>query len=155
MKILNIIFYVFLFLLLLIIPNIGHSECDKETISSKLDDIIYVVYCEDRSNTKASLLVLSTIYNRANSYEIDDLHNEISKKNQYYCYTIKQKNNKINIKEYQKVSNLVCDFIYNKRRPITKAKYFYNYKTVINKKTLDFFHTLKVVLVHGSHVYLM
>lgn len=146
------ILYFMVSLLFGLFPTIANAKCLTNTIlEEKLNDIVFVVYCEDRTDITAMSLVMSTIYNRANSYDVNLLHKEIVKKNQYYCYGMKSTVKKINQKEYKNVYNLVCDFITNERSPITKAKYFYNHNLVRPK----FINRLTIVQIYGSHTYLI
>lgn len=142
----------FLSVLCMFIPSLTSASCFNDIkMERKLNDIVFVVYCEDRTDIYASGLVMSTIYNRAESYDVSLLHDEVSKKNQYYCFNMKSKSKKIYKEKYSEVYDMVCDFITNERSPTTQAKYFYNYKLV----RPTFARTRKVVLTYGSHVYLI
>ena len=146
-------FFYFVFsIVTALLPSLSEAKCYTDTmLMTKLHDIVFVVYCEDRTDETAMKLVMSTIYNRAQSHDVNLLHNEVSKKNQYYCFNMKAKTKKINQAEYEKVEAVVCDFITNERSPISRAKYFYNHKLV----NPSFIKTLTVVRVYGSHTYLM
>lgn len=135
-----------------LIPTLADAKCYTETkLEAKLNDIVFVVYCEDRTDETAMMLVLSTIYNRAESHDINLLHNEVSKKNQYYCFNMKAKGKKVEKVAYDQTYDLVCDFIQQERSPITRARYFYNHKLV----RPTFARSKKIVQTYGSHVYLM
>lgn len=146
------IVYVIFSILVAIITGLAEAKCYTDIkLESKLNDLVFVVYCEDRMDETAMMLVLSTVYNRAQSHDIGLLHNEISKKNQYYCFNMKSSNKKIEKVAYAKAYDLVCDFIKNKRNPSTRALYFYNHKLV----QPSFARTKTIVQVYGSHTYLM
>jgi hypothetical protein len=146
------IIYFITSLMLGLFPALTSAKCfTNEILEAKFNDVVFVVYCEDRSDTKAVMLVMSTIYNRAGSHDVNLLQAEVSKKNQYYCFNMKSKNKNISLKEYTNVYNTVCDFVTNERSPITRAKYFYNYKLV----SPSFVKTLTPLLTHGSHIYLI
>lgn len=146
------IIYIVTSIMLALFPALTSAKCFTEKfLEKKLNDVVFVVYCEDRTDVKSMLLVMSTIYNRANSHDVKDLHTEVSKKNQYYCFNMKSTTKKINEKEYEKVYNTVCDFITKERSPITRAKYFYNYRLV----KPSFVKTLTPLLTYGAHVYLL
>lgn len=127
-----------------------HTFSVEEMI--KLEDIAFVVFCEDNTSMKASKLVLSTIYNRAKSHDIDSLHKEITRKNQYSCINMKRTRIKREPDSFKKIYDMVVRFIENKQRPLTNAKYFINHNLVdVNKFSND---KLKVVMVYGAHTYL-
>lgn len=129
-------------------PLVGHSK----TAEQKIQDIAWVVFCEDATTERASRLVMSTIYNRAKSHSVSALHKAVSAKRQYYCYQIRPTARQLKSAKFAKVKNMVRDFIQHQRRPITKAKYFYNHRLVKRSKLGKM--RLTVAEVHGSHTYL-
>jgi len=144
--------YAIFSILVALIPGLAEAKCYTDTkLESKLNDLVFVVYCEDRTDETAMLLVLSTVYNRAQSHDIGLLHNEVSKKNQYYCFNMKSGGKKIDKATYTEAYDLVCDFVTNERSPSTRARYFYNHKLV----RPSFVRTKTVIQVYGSHTYLM
>ena len=144
--------YAIFTLIVSLFPAFAGAKCYVDAkMEAKLQDLVFVVYCEDRSDETAKLLVLSTVYNRAQSHDINSLHVEISKKNQYYCFNMKKNAKKLEQPAYDKTYDLVCDFITNERSPITRARYFYNHKLV----RPTFARSKTVVQVYGSHTYLM
>ena len=148
----NKIAYAIFTLIIGLFPVLAGAKCYVDAkMEAKLHDLVFVVYCEDRSDETAKLLVLSTVYNRAQSHDINSLHAEVSKKNQYYCFNMKKNVKKIEQPAYDKTYDLVCDFLINERSPITRARYFYNHKLV----KPSFVRTLQVVRVYGSHTYLL
>ena len=143
--------YVIFSFILGLFPTLAGAKCFTEAkLESKFNDLVFVVYCEDRTDETAMMLVLSTVYNRAQSHDINLLHNEVAKKNQYYCFNMKSKV-KIHASTFNKTYELVCDFIQKERSPITQALYFYNHKLV----RPSFARSKKIVQVYGSHTYLM
>lgn len=131
--------------------NTAYSHEEKNKIKrNKFNDVAFVIYCEDRTNTKAMKMVLSTIYNRAKSYDINKLHKEVSKRNQYYCYNLINNGKKIETKKMNQVRKLLHNFIMYKGKPITNAVFFYNHKQVRPK----FARRLKIIEVYGAHTYL-
>ena len=148
----NKIAYAIFSILIALIPSLAEAKCYTDArLEKKLNDLVFVVYCEDRTDETAMMLVLSTIYNRAQSHDVGLLHSEVSKKNQYYCFNMKKNAKKIEQPAYDKTYDLVCDFITNERSPITRARYFYNHKLV----KPSFVRTLQVVRVYGAHTYLL
>ncbi len=148
----NKIAYAIFSILIALIPSLAEAKCYTDArLEKKLNDLVFVVYCEDRTDETAMMLVLSTIYNRAQSHDVGLLHSEVSKKNQYYCFNMKSSNKKIESKSYSQAYDLVCDFISEERSPSTRARYFYNHKLV----RPSFVRTKTVVQVYGSHTYLM
>ena len=144
--------YAIFTLIIGLFPVLAGAKCYVDAkMEAKLHDLVFVVYCEDRSDEPAKLLVLSTVYNRAQSHDVGLLHTEVSKKNQYYCFNMKSSNKKIESKSYSQAYDLVCDFISEERSPSTRARYFYNHKLV----RPSFVRTKTVVQVYGSHTYLM
>lgn len=144
--------YVVFSLFVCLFPSFAGAVCFTEAkLESKLNDLVFVVYCEDRTDETAMRLVLSTVYNRAQSHDINLLQKEVSKKNQYYCFNMKAKGSKIDMVKYNQTYDLVCDFVLNERSPSTRARYFYNHKLV----RPSFIRTLTKVEVYGSHTYLM
>lgn len=144
--------YIILAYIATFVPAVSSAQCftDKH-YERQINDIAFVVYCEDRSDDTAVRLVMSTIYNRAQSYDVQLLHNEIAKKNQYYCYNMKSSTRKIDSQRFSDVKEIVCDFIINERSPITIARYFYSHKLIRPK----FATRLTKILVYGSHTYLV
>lgn len=143
--------YAIFTLIVSLLPVFTEAKCYADAeLEAKFNDLVFVVYCEDRSDDTAKLLVLSTVYNRAQSHDITLLYKEISKKNQYYCFNMKSKSKKLEQSSYEKTYDLVCDFLKFEKSPITKASYFYNHKLV----RPSFVRTLKIVRVYGSHTYL-
>lgn len=137
--------------LIILLSGFSEAKCRLNSkLKQKFNDIVFVVYCEDRMDETAMMLVLSTIYNRAQSHEINLLHSEIAKKNQYCCFNMRKSVKKIEPVAYNKAYNLVCDFIKNKRKPITQARYFYNHKLV----RPSYARAKTVVKIYGSHTYL-
>ena len=123
--------YVVFSLFVSLFPTFAGAVCFTEAkMESKLNDLVFVVYCEDRTDETAMMLVLSTVYNRAQSHDINLLQSEVSKKNQYYCFNMKPKIKKIDKVSYNQTYDLVCDFIQQERSPITRARYFFNHKLV-------------------------
>lgn len=144
--------YVVFSLFVSLFPTFAGAVCFTEAkMESKLNDLVFVVYCEDRTDETAMMLVLSTVYNRAQSHDINLLQSEVSKKNQYYCFNMKSKIKKIDKVSYNQTYDLVCDFIQQERSPITRARYFFNHKLV----RPSFARSKKVVQVYGAHTYLM
>lgn len=144
--------YVIFTLIVSLLPGLADAKCYADArLEAKLHDLVFVVYCEDRTDETAKMLVLSTVYNRAQSHDLTLLHNEVSKKNQYYCFNMKSKSKKLEQPAYDKTYDLVCDFLQFERSPITRARYFYNHKLV----KPSFVRTLQVVRVYGAHTYLL
>lgn len=144
--------YAIFTLIISLFPVLAGAKCYVEAnLEAKLHDIVFVVYCEDRTDETAKLLVLSTVYNRAKSHDVSLLHNEVGKKNQYYCFNMKANAKKLEQPAYDKTYDLVCDFIKHERSPITRARYFYNHKLV----QPSFVRNLQVVKIYGSHTYLL
>lgn len=127
-------------------------QAHAKSPEQKLKDIAWVVYCEDHTDEKASMLVMSTIYNRAESHNVHKLHTEIVKKRQYYCHRIKPTAKKLNSEKYKAVNIMVRDFIEEQQPPTTKARFFYNHKLVSRSRLGNM--RLRVAEVHGSHTYL-
>lgn len=144
--------YAIFSLLVALVPSLAEAKCYTDAkLEKKLNDLVFVVYCEDRTDETAMMLVLSTIYNRAQSHDVGLLHSEVAKKNQYYCFTMKSGAKKIDNVKYSEAYDLVCDFINEERSPSTRARYFYNHKLV----RPSFVRSKTVVQVYGSHTYLM
>lgn len=148
----NKIAYAIFSLLVALFPSLAEARCYTDAkLEQKFNDLVFVVYCEDRTDETAMMLVLSTIYNRAQSHDVGLLHSEVAKKNQYYCFNMKKGAKKIDSVAYDQTYDLVCDFIINERDPVTRARYFYNHKLV----RPTFARTKTIVQVYGSHTYLM
>lgn len=148
----NKILYTIFSIIVAIIPSLAEAKCYTDArLESKLNDLAFVVYCEDKTDETAMMLVMSTIYNRAQSHDVGLLHAEVAKKNQYYCFTMKSGFKNIHKVKYSEAYELVCDFITNERSPSTRARYFYNHKLV----RPTFARSKTVVQVYGSHTYLM
>ncbi len=144
--------YAIFSLLVALIPSLAEAKCYTDAkLEKKLNDLVFVVYCEDRTDETAMMLVLSTIYNRAQSHDVGLLHSEVAKKNQYYCFTMKSGVKKIDNVKYSEAYDLVCDFINEERSPTTRARYFYNHKLV----RPSFVRSKTFVQVYGSHTYMM
>lgn len=120
--------------------------------ADKLSAVAWVVYCEDHTDMRAAKLVLSTVYNRAKSHDIDKLYKAVSAKGQYHCHRIKPKAKALNSKKYREIHQLVTDFTQGRKPPITNAMYFYNHK-LVPRSALGKMR-LTVAQVHGSHTYL-
>ena len=134
------------------IERVVQLEHVTATEKKQLDDIVFVVFCEDNTNLERAKLVLSTIYNRAKSHEIKNLHREVSRKRQYSCFTMKRIPKKLDNQRYRDIYQMVKDFVRLEQRPTTSAKFFYNHKLV--PRTALGKMRLKVVTVSGSHTYL-
>lgn len=148
----NKILYAIFSIIVAFIPSLAEAKCYTDAkLESKLNDLAFVVYCEDKTDETAMMLVMSTIYNRAQSHDVGLLHAEVAKKNQYYCFTMKKGVKKVDNVKYSEAYDLVCDFVMNERSPVTRARYFYNHKLV----RPTFARTKTVVQVYGSHTYLM
>lgn len=148
----NKILYAIFSIIVAVIPSLAEAKCYTDAkLESKLNDLVFVVYCEDKTDETAMLLVMSTIYNRAQSHDVSLLHAEVTKKNQYYCFNMKSGMKKIYKTKYEEAYDLVCDFITSERSPTTRARYFYNHKLV----RPTFARTKSVVQVYGAHTYLM
>lgn len=148
----NKILYAIFSIIVAIIPSLAEAKCYTDAkLESKLNDLAFVVYCEDKTDETAMMLVMSTIYNRAQSHDVGLLHAEVAKKSQYYCFTMKKGAKKVDNVKYSEAYDLVCDFVMNERSPVTRARYFYNHKLV----RPTFARTKTVVQVYGSHTYLM
>lgn len=144
--------YAIFSLLVALVPSLAEAKCYTDAkLEKKLNDLVFVVYCEDRTDETAMMLVLSTIYNRAQSHDVGLLHSEVAKKNQYYCFSMKSGGKKIDNVKYSEAYDLVCDFINEERSPTTRARYFYNHKLV----RPSFVRSKTFVQVYGSHTYMM
>lgn len=119
--------------------------------SDKLKAIAYVVYCEDKKDDKSMRMVLSTIYNRSGSHSVDKMYEVIKAKSQYTCYKgVKKANGLGGDAKFKRALQIVEQFINNKEKPITVAKYFTDEKAA---KTDKFFKTLKVVGKYNGQLY--
>ena len=134
------------------IERVVQLEHVTATEKKQLDDIVFVVFCEDNTNLERAKMVLSTIYNRAKSHEIRDLHREVSRKRQYSCFSMKRIPKKLDNQRYRDIYQMVKDFIRLEQAPSTSAKFFYNHK-LVQRSALGKMR-LKVVAVSGSHTYL-
>lgn len=123
-----------------------------KTKEQQIQEIAWVVFCEDNTTNHAASLVLSTIYNRAGSHDVRELHKAVSAKRQYHCYRMTPTAKKLQSHRYKEIETLVKSFIYFEERPITKAKYFYNHRLVSRSQLGKM--KLTVTEVYGSHTYL-
>lgn len=132
-------------------PHIAAAESAK-TDTYKLNAVAWVVFCEDNTDMTAAHLVLSTVYNRANSHDVRDMYRAASAKGQYYCHRIKPTAKKLSSQRFKDILQMVRTFIEEEHFPSTSAKYFYNHKTV--KRSALGKMRIKVVRIYGSHTYL-
>lgn len=124
-----------------------------KTTEQKIHTIAWVVFCEDNTDMTAAKLVLSTLYNRAGSYDAGKLYKAAAAPKQYNCYNIKPTKEKLASKRFKDIKSMVKLFITERQRPITRAKYFYNHRLVAKSKLGKM--RLAVVKVYGSHTYLV
>ena len=143
---------IFISIIAALLMVLGQNAFAK-TQEQKLNDVVWVVYCEDNTDLTAAHLVLSTIYNRAKSHSIDKLYGAVSAKRQYHCFRIKPTQKKLSSKRFKEIKKMVTLFVANKQSPSTKAKFFYNHKLVARSALGKM--RLAVVKVYGSHTYLV
>jgi hypothetical protein len=124
-----------------------------KTDPAKLNAVAWVVFCEDNTDLTASHLVLSTVYNRANSHDVRELYRAVSAKGQYHCHRIKPTAKQLASQRFKDIVQMVRTFIVEEHFPSTRAKYFYNHKLV--KRAALGKMRLTVLRVYGSHTYLV
>lgn len=123
----------------------------------KIEELINLITCEDRSSKKAIKLVSSVIYNRSKNKTIDDYIKVIKEKYQFSCYDhntdkiIAQSNNYKDMVMRNYTKFIVNDMINNKFVPIISATHYYAYKKIKKPKWAK---KMVVVYKDKNHIYL-